>query len=270
MTRLACLTCLLAALAASNVAAAQPGEVMQPAPSTRVRAHHKHDATADLLGDALSDLTLKDGQKASIDAIRHECTQKHAATKRVNKALLDALAKQVEDGAFEGADLRAKIEAALAAAADEAKTRATSLDKLHVVLDKSQRQKLAEVLEARLEDDPSESYKTELKQLAEDLNLNADQKKDLGAFYKDHAKEAREQRAHAREIEKKVIEAFKTDKFPADKLVTPADARTRTQNEVDKLLGLVERILPKLSADQRGLVVTMLHDRANGSAAIRL
>jgi Spy/CpxP family protein refolding chaperone len=252
----------------------QPGQIVQPAPAshTRVRVRHTQTVAGDLLGDALGEVTLRPAQRAQIDAIKKEAGAKHAAVKKAKKALLEALASQVGTGKLDRAGIQQSIDEMMLATMEEAKAHRAALDKLHALLDKAQRAQLAAAIEARTAktDDDKHPGREEMRRLTDVLKLTPEQRAKVAAFFKDQTKDDREHGAQAKAREHKMLEAFKGDKYDADKVVPPSAVRAQTQQEVSRLLAVVAHVLPVLTPEQRKVAADMLLDRANGSTSLKL
>jgi Spy/CpxP family protein refolding chaperone len=253
----------------SDIATADPGQVLQPAPGMHVRARHSsRDAADDLLGDALRDVKLRAEQRTQIDQIKKDAREQHAALRASRRVLLEATASQMEAAKFDRSSLKAPVDAMMQAFTKDSRVERTALDKLHAVLDKDQRAQLASAIEAQLGHGALLDA-GDVRRLAEDLKLDKEQRDHLTAWFKDQSKTDKESRAQAKERERKLLDAFKADKFQSELAYPLAAARTRPQEEADRLVAIAEQIHPTLNAEQRALAATMLRDRATGSAGLR-
>ena len=271
------------ASAAPSPPVAQPAQSAQPAPAAHVHAHRAHNAPGDLLGDALSDVTLRPDQRAAVDQVKKDASAKRAAVKKANKALLEALAAQVQAGAFDRAALESSVDDVTSAVADEAKAQRASLDKLHALLDKTQRIQLASAMEARLARDAREAVggdkraaRDEFRKLAGDVKLTPEQRKAVSAFLKEPAKDAkdvkeeREHHAQAKEREKKQLDAFRADKYQADQSLPAAAARLNPPQDIARLLTVTQHLVPLLTPEQRTVAADKLRERADGNGSLKL
>ena len=269
--RHAVLAFALAAGAASysELAVADPGQVLQPAPGMRIRARHaSRDAAEDLLGDALRDVKLRPEQRTQIDQIKKDALTQHAALRAAKRVLLEAAAVQIEGSKFDRWALKGPVDAVMQAWEKDSRAERTALDKLHAVLDKEQRTQLASAIDAQLgHGDAWEAG--EVRRLGEDLKLDKEQREHLSAWFKEQAKAERESHAQAKDRERKLLDAFKGDKFQADQAYPLATARLRPQQEADRFVAVAEQLHPVLSGEQRALAATMLRDRASSGAALR-
>ncbi len=253
---------------------AQPGKIVQPAPGGRARMHRRttHTVAGDLLGQALADVTLRADQRTMVDAIKKEAGLKHAAVKKTKKIVLETLAAQIGAGKFDRAAMQQSVDEMMLATMEEAKAHRIALDKLHALLDKTQRAQLATAIDARLTADTDDKHaiREEMRRLVDVLKLTPDQRKKVASFFKDQNKDDSEHGVQAKEREHKMLEAFKGDKYDADKVLPMSAVRSHAQQEVARLLSVVQHILPVLTPEQRAIAAEMLLDRANGSASLKL
>lgn len=273
--RISLASAVFAALAVSSSAfaapPAEPGQIVQPAPGGRVRAHHRSSPAGDLLGDALNQVTLRAEQRAFIDGIRKEAASKHAAVKKAKKALLEALAAQVGAGKIDRDAIKQATDELMLKAMEEAKAQRAALDKLHALLDKAQRAQLASALDARVtSDDEKHAAREEMRRLTDVLKLTPEQRKKIGSIVKDVDQDDGPHGAQAKERDHKMLEAFKADKYDADRVMPMSAVRTRMHGEVSHLVAIIEHLLPTLSPEQRLLAADLLLEHANGSATLKL
>lgn len=250
---------------------AQPGQIVQPAPSPRVRTHRRATPADDMLGDALSHVTLRPEQRALVDGIRKEAASKHAAVKKAKKALLEGLASQIGTGKFDRQAMQSAVDELMLKVMEEAKAQRSALDKLHALLDKNQRAQLATAIESRMGDgDDKHAAREEMRRLTDVLKLTPEQQKKIGAMIKDTDKDDGPHGAKAKEREHKMLEAFKADKYDADKVLPMSAVRSRMQTEVGHLFSIVQHLLPTMTSEQRNIAADLLIEHANGSASLKL
>ena len=281
---LAAVAVLVGASSLSGIAMADPGQIQQPAPGIRIRARHaSRDAAEDLLGVALRDVKLRPDQRAQIEPIKKEATSKRAALRAAKRALLEATASQIEAARFDRVALKRPIDAVLLAWADDSRAERGALDKLHVVLEKEQREQLSNAIEAQLGHDGHDGHDGrdgregrddaweggDVRRLGEDLKLDKEQRHQLSAWFKEQAKGERESHSQAKERERRLLEAFKGDKYQSEQAYPAAAARARPQEEVDRFIAVAEQLHPVLTVEQRAIAATMLRDRATSGAALR-
>ncbi len=262
---------LVGALTFAPVASADPGQIMQPAPSTHIHARHSHSTPGDLIGEALSEVSLHGDQKSAVDAIKKDVAAKHAAVKQAKKDLLEAVADQVDAGAFDKKAIKAIGDDLVVAEMAEAKAQRTALDKLHTILDKGQRDKLATAVEARVDHDKAGiSGREELQKIAKILKLDPGQEKSIAVFTKDPPQDDGDRQAQAKEHDHKMLDAFRGEKFDALKALPPSATRERSQAEISRMIGVIEKLLPVLNPEQRAKCAEIFRDRSTGSGSLKI
>ena len=152
----------------------------------------------------------------------------------------------------------------------EAKAQRMALDKLHTVLDKGQRDKLATAVEARVDHDKSVSGRDELIKIAKVLKLDPGQEKSIALFMKDTPEDDGDRQAQAKEHDHKLLDAFRGDKFDALKALPPSVTRERKQGEVGRMIGVIEKLLPVLNPEQRAKCAEIFRDRSTGSGSLKI
>jgi Spy/CpxP family protein refolding chaperone len=273
--RISLASAVFATLAVSSSAfaapPAQPGQIVQPAPTARGRMHHRSSPAGDLLGSALGEVTLRPDQRAFIDGIRKEASAKHAAVKKAKKALLETLAAQVGAGKMDRDAIKKATDELMLKVMDEAKAQRGALDKLHALLDKAQRAQLASALDARVSsDDDKHAGRDEMRRLTDVLKLTPEQRKKIGGVVKDVVEDDGPHGAQAKERDHKMLEAFKADKYDADKVLPMSAVRARMQSEIGHLVAVLEHLVPVMSPEQRAVAADLLLEHANGNAALKL
>lgn len=243
-----------------------------------------------LMGDALGEVALRPDQRAELEKLAIAADQRHAAMGAGKKDLMLAVADQVEKGAIDRAALQPKIDRI---ASDLEKGRpddSAALARMHAILDPEQRNAFADALESRFKGghrggkhhgphgekgEAGEAGKHgpmagmhAMKQLAEDLKLTDDQKtqiKDaLKSGHEGHGfREMRENMNHG----KKVLESFRSDKFDAAAAGPPPEKlRERAAAGSTRMLGVVEKVVPILTPEQRKIAADKLRAMANAGA----
>lgn len=204
---------------------------------------------------ALADPTLSAAQRADVEKIVAESTARHAASRVARQALAEAVAVQVEKGSIDRAALKPQLDAiATAHAADRAE-----LEQLHAVLDPTQRAALATELESKSaharkgrgeKHEGTESRrdrKDKMAAWAKDLKLTSEQTLLIRASLAMHRGERGRDR-HAKQDKAQLFESFKSDQF----VMPPHEGRGGAKS-TDRLLGMVETVLPLLTPEQRTL-----------------
>jgi Spy/CpxP family protein refolding chaperone len=253
---------------ASNVALAAPTQT--PAPASTPMTMRSQHAPDGLLDTSLKTLNLTADQRSQIEALKASIVPLHNATKAARQGLLESLAAEVQLGTVDPNTLQAKMDGIANAADAERAQERTAIEKLHTILDKSQRDTLVNDLTGKLAgwhpSDPKPS--NELRRMARELRLTKVQRKQIGAILSDEAKtEPMPTMRQAKANERKIIEAFRADNFSIDKVV-PNDAKTKAMTRVTNFVQTVSKVEPLLSVQQRGVAATHLHDRAGNGTMI--
>jgi len=262
--------------------AACGGTVTGEAPATAQQAATKAPIAQDahgpvkLIGAALGEVPLRPTQRTEIEKLAADAEARHQAGGAERKALLEAVAAQVEAGKIDRAALQPKIDAAAAAFAKNQDADRAAFEKLHDILDSDQRAAFVAAVQAKLAEMKAEwkskgdDQKGEhrgarrggpMREWATALKLTDDQKKQIWDAMKDkfkamHAADG-DHKGHegfrGREMGKKVLEAFKGDKFVMNDVAPKIDAKAAANKMSDRMLGMLEVALPILTPEQRTL-----------------
>lgn len=232
--------------------------------------------------ESFGDVPLRADQRAAIERELAQAETRHASARPVGKEVVLLLADQIERGSLDDAALTAKIDALTAAMQPAREEDRKAIQRVHDLLDASQRAALVDALEAKHEERMGGhggpmghgfGRGAGLRQLAEELDLTADQKAKImdalraerdaaghdGAGH-DHARRSfgdmKERRDHA-------VEAFKTDGFQIDKDMPPIDPSQGPKRMVEHGLRVAHAALPVLTAEQRQKAAKLLRERAD-------
>jgi hypothetical protein len=221
----------------------------------------RHHA-AGLLEESLSLLSLRPDQRTKIAAIEASIGPSRQATKDARRALLDALAGEVDAGAVEPRSLGRVMAGAVQAEASERATERAALEQLHGVLDREERAEMARVMESRLAAwQPRETRAGELRRLASELKLSRAQRARVAAVLQaDPIPHDVAPRA-AKAAEHRIAEAFKSDDFVMEH-VSPDDTRAITRARLGRLVALAQKVARVLGAEQRRLLAAKIRARA--------
>ena len=208
---------------------------------------------------ALQTLDLRPDQKAGVEKLAADAKTRHLPVLAAREALAKAIADQIEAGAIDRSALAAPT-GALLSAIDQARPgdRAAFVS-LHDLLDKTQRGKLVDSLEAGFEARGGKRWggghgPGALKQWAKDLSLTDAQREQvktalmsqLGA----HKDAMRAAMSEMRTEGKQILESFRNDAFTLDD--SPAlFGRPRIEAHIGKLLDAIEVVVPILTPAQR-------------------
>ncbi|MDB5213151.1 MAG: hypothetical protein JWO86_1078 [Myxococcaceae bacterium] len=277
------------------------GSVEQPQTQTQASAVSKAPiapqthGVVKVFGDALGEVALRPDQRTELEKLAASAEQRHVAMADGKKDLMLAVADQIEKGTIDRSALQPKIDRIIADLEKGRPEDTASLARMHAILDPEQRNAFADALEAKFKNghhggkrggEKSEhGAKGEagdhaggpkgmhgMMQLAEDLKLTDDQKSQI----KDALKAGREGHSFRETFDrmsegKKVLESFRSDKFDAN-VATPAPEKLRERAAIgtSRALGVAEKILPILTADQRKIAAEKLRTMAGSGAELPL
>ena len=223
-----------------------------------------------VIGEALGEVPLRPEQRTEIEKLAADSEARHASSKAAHKDLTLAIAAQVEKGSIDRAALKPQFDAAAAAWEGSRPADRAALERLHAILDPQQRALFIDAVEAKMHPHAAGAsggdehpYRGHMEEWTTDLKLTDDQKTQIRAalmtaFGGAHHGEHHEGREHGR----KVLEAFKGEKFSLDEVAPVADARAKVGDASDKFLKGVEVVLPILTAEQRAIAATKLRSHA--------
>jgi len=239
-----------------------------------------------LIGDALGEVALRPDQRTELEKLAVAADQRHAAMAGGRKELMLAVADQVEKGAIDRSALQPKIDRIIADLEKGRPDDSAALARVHAILDPEQRNAFADALESKFKGGHrggkhhggEKGEKGEhggpmrgmhaMKQLAEDLKLTDDQKSQI----KDALKSAHEGHSFREMREnmgqgKRALDSFRSDKFDATAAAPPAEKlRERAATGTGRMLGVVEKVLPILTPEQRKLAADKLRTMAAAGA----
>jgi Spy/CpxP family protein refolding chaperone len=275
------------------------GSVEQPQTQTQASAVSKAPiapqthGVVKVFGDALGEVALRPDQRTELEKIALAAEQRHVAMADGKKDLMLGVADQIEKGTIDRSALQPKIDRIIADLEKGRPEDTASLARMHAILDPEQRNAFADALEAKFKNghhggkrggEKSEhGAKGEagdhaggpkgmhgMMQLAEDRKLTDDQKSQI----KDALKAGREGHSFRETFDrmsdgKKVLESFRSDKFDAN-VATPAPEKLRERAAIgtSRALGVAEKILPILTADQRKIAAEKLRTMAGSGAEL--
>lgn len=224
-----------------------------------------------LAGDALGKVPLRPDQRAELEQLAAAAEARHQTLAPARKDLVEAVAAQVEAGALDRAALQPKIDA-VAAAMDGARTQdRAALERVHAILDASQRAAFTEALHAGMKAaHEAHNPRERMKEWATDLKLTDAQRDQIKAAFMAKGKEhghdlhAEMKEHHAKSA--RVMEAFKGDRFVMDEVQPKVDTKVAAEKMSHRVLGMIETVLPILTPEQRTLAAQKIRTHATGDA----
>ena len=214
-----------------------------------------------ILNQALAKVTLKPEQKTEIDRLLTEAAVRHRAVAQARTTLKNAVAAQLESGAFNRVALASEVAALEAAVGQTAPADRAGLLRLHAILDPTQRNQL---VDAFLE--LSRSAKAEgghgkrggrgrffkAREWAQDLSLTDEQIDQIKSAMREKFQAERDGRRADRPRrgmgQKRLVEAFRGDTFTLDEA---AFSGARQAKGASRMLDMLEVAAPTLTPEQK-------------------
>lgn len=257
----------LALAACSGGQAQEPGNQQTASAATRAPVGARTHGFVKIVGEALGEVPLRPDQRAELEKMATEADARHEAMRQSRVAILEALAAQIEKGTIDRAALQPKIDAAVESWERARPADRAALQRMHDLLDASQRAAFVDALRARLHHahDRGAAF-GHMREWATDLKLTQPQRDELKSKLKEEFYEHHGERGHAFEDHPhpgKVLEAFKEDAFKIDEVAPPVDAKLASRTMTDRLVRMAEIALPVLTAEQRGIAAKKIRERSD-------
>lgn len=219
------------------------------------------------MSEALGQVALSTSQRTEIEQLFKDADARHVKAKADSvaprKAMLLALASQVESGNVNRAALKPQIDASEAAWASVRTADRAAVERLHAILDPSQRAALVDAIQAKhagggKEGNPHGHHGHEsMAKWGAELQLTPAQQEKIREDLKaDHAKNG--ENREARKQMAKNFETFKQDKFEMSAAPTNAG-----RDPSGKMIHLAEIATPTLTPAQRTIAAAKLRERAS-------
>jgi Spy/CpxP family protein refolding chaperone len=261
-------TLVVPTLGCSGAVTTEPAATAEGA-TTRAPVAQSAHGPLKLAGDALGDVPLTGTQRVALEKLASDTEARHAGARAARHDLVVAVAAQVEAGQLDRAALKPRIDALVAALQAVQPADRAAFEQLHAILGPDQRVAFVDAIEARIAERVGQVRdRHPLKQWATDLGLSEDQK----AQIKDVMKQRWQARAgdghagqpwaEAKEHGAKLMTAFRQDRFVMDEVAPPQDLAAKAQKGSERILGMVEVVLPVLTPQQRAIAAQKLRDRA--------
>lgn len=275
----------LAATGCSGNGAGEPAVTAQSAATKAPVAQNAHGPVK-LVGNALGEIALRPDQRTEIEKLAADTETRHQAGSGVRKDLMEALALQVDAGKIDRAALQPKIDAVAAAWDASRGADRAAFERLHAILDPSQRAAFVDAFQAQMGDMKGHHNGGDhkagggkggfggMQEWATDLKLTDAQKTQIHDAMKARFEAMRAsnggERHHGKhagghEYGKQVLEAFKGDKFVMDTVAPKQDAKTGANKMADRMIGMVEVVVPILTPEQRTIAATKIRTRATSA-----
>jgi Spy/CpxP family protein refolding chaperone len=264
------------------------GSVEQPQTSasagTKAPLATQTHGSLKVFGDALGEVALREDQRAQIEKLAADAEARHAPLLAHRLDLTNTLADQIEAGTIDRTALTPKVDTLTADIQKVAADDRAALVQLHAILDGTQRNAFVDAVQGRMKGlkDHHAGF-AKMKQLADDLKLTDDQRSQIRGIIHDSMKEGMKDRTTANEWHtmtdlragKSALESFRAENFEVEKIHSLASdgaiARFRGMSDqrVDHIVGVVEKVLPLLTPEQRKLAADKLRQAgASGETLI--
>jgi hypothetical protein len=263
------------AVACSGSAANVPSQTAQAA-ATKAPLVVQVSGPLRGIADSFAEVPLRPDQRLSIEAELKAAEDRHAKIKPLAKDAILLLAEQIEKGTIDETALQPKVDAAVAALEPIRNEDRAAIQRVHDLLDASQRSALVDTLDAK----HKERFGKHMmgghggfKQIAEDLNLSTDQKSKLFEAFRNEAaqqggeehgwKQNRENWGELKEQREKAMESFKSDQFQVDQAMPKMDLAKGSKQMLEKGVRFAKVALPILTPEQRATAAKILRERAD-------
>jgi hypothetical protein len=239
----------------------------------------RHGGIAGSLFRAAHDLDLKEGQKASLDALEVNLKADDDGVRTAMKAFRADLISGVRTGKLDTAKLTADNVVVDKAIADHQTNEAEALDSLHALLDSTQRTALVESVRTRqterdtrmagwmlakeADGGAQDWAKKRVDKLTDDLVLDASQQKQVAALFvkANDPPPAGAMKSRWDDMKKRLdalLTAFAGDAFDSKKVDLAVLPGKTAHEPMDHMAAFFSQLLPILRIDQRSKLATDL------------
>jgi Spy/CpxP family protein refolding chaperone len=221
------------------------------------------------LADALGDVPLTAAQRSEIENLASGAESRRTAVRAARRDLMLLIADEIDAGTIDSATLQPKIDAVAAAAQSVQPADRAAFERLHAVLAPDQRVAFVDAVQARIHERFGHFGENHpMKQWAEDLKLNDDQRDQIRAALRQSFASAQggQPRSWAgRPHPGKVLEAFKSDQFSMDQVAPARDVGQTATAMSQRFVDVATRVLPILTPEQRTIAAGKIRERANSA-----
>jgi hypothetical protein len=212
---------------------------------------------------------LRPDQKTAVEAMKAEAEKRHAPVKAAKDRLATALADQIEKGELDRCALAPDIKALASAVADARPGDRAAFEKLHSILDPTQRGVFVDALKRQWDSlEKMHAPAALADKMAKELNLSADQKASEEKILTGlrEVDEAEPSYAAHHERWTKILDAFKGDHFVLDEIAPMGDVAAHSAAKVERMLWAKEAILPVLNPEQHKGLADKIREWVKGTA----
>ncbi len=203
-------------------------------------------------------------QKDALQQVGKDVDAKVAAVDDAKRDFLKSLADEIDSGNVDASTLHPQIQKVVDAAVAASPDLRKAFDKLHDILDPSQRQQFVDAFRQVIKNHTSDvDPKQQLDKWAKALNLTDEQKQKIGSILDEDRVDEK--------VEKDrmdlVLDAFTGDTFSMDDLLPESSVGPRTERMLDKIVDVAKQVTAVLTPDQRKTAAQAIRDRASGAGA---
>jgi Spy/CpxP family protein refolding chaperone len=247
---------------------AQTGAVRTAPVAPQVTGH------ARAVADALSQVPLRDDQRAEIEKMAADSEQRHQTVSAAHAQIATALAGQIESGTIDRAALQPAIDAAVTAASASRPLDRAAMERLHALLTPEQRGQFVDAMEAghaKHGQREMGSHTARMEEWANDLKLTDDQRAQIAAVLKSqhsshHGEDFKAMHA-AHGAGGGFMESFRGETL-APPVAPDADPHARANEHADRIVAVITQVLPLLTQEQRSLAAAKIRAHADSLEAV--
>jgi Spy/CpxP family protein refolding chaperone len=245
---------------------AQTGAVRTAPVAPQVTGH------ARAVADALSQVPLRDDQRAEIEKMAADSELRHQTVSAAHGQVATALAGQIESGTIDRAALQPTIDAAVAAASASRPLDRAAMARLHALLTPEQRGQFVDAMEAghgNHDGHAIASHKAHMEEWANDLKLTDDQRAQIAAILKgQHSSHHGEDFKTMHAAGKGFMESFRGETLAPPMAPADADLHARANEHTDRIVAVITQVLPLLTQEQRTLAAAKIRAHADSLEAV--
>jgi Spy/CpxP family protein refolding chaperone len=221
------------------------------------------------IADALSVVALRTDQRTEIEQLATAAEARQVTAKAAHGAVMSLLADQIEAGKIDRAALQSKIDLAMSAHLQSRPLDHAAFERLHAILDASQRAAFVDAMEAKGQErraahrghgDPLASWATDLKLTDDQQDQIRTALRAQWLAHKAAGGEGHGEWKKMHEHGKAMLEAFRGETFSMAQFAPP-DMSANADRMTDHMTHVAEIALPLLTAEQRSLAAAKLRSQ---------
>jgi Spy/CpxP family protein refolding chaperone len=230
-------------LLSGGARAAQPGP-SGPVQAAQLEPAGDPNSFAQLVGEALGQLNLTESQKSAIGQAFHDVASQQASVSHAKRALMLAIADQIRSGHVDKNALKSEVDSYANAVGNATPAMLHALDKLHSILEPSQREQFASSIRQLANQHRSEyaagrwiddSYSP----------TSADEKQELD----------------------RLLDAFSGQQFSAEQVTSNRDIVSDARQDANRMIDMASKVNGVLTPEQRNREADVLRKAAPAQSA---